>query len=641
MKNAARAGLLAVAMTGVAASWPPTGLAASPLEGTAGTGRLTGRVVLDGPQQPPVRRALVSIRGTAIDGERTTATDAAGRFSFRDLPPGRYLLNASKPGHVPVDFGSRRPGRGPGTSIAIAPDQTIPVELVMLPGAVVAGHITDHKGRPQRAAIVTVLHVSGWETPVPVASARTDDLGEYRAYGLAPGRYVVAAQPGFGFNGAAESTDADFRAALAEVDRRRGGLLSASPPPTAATVPRRPVSYAPSLYPGVDDVANASVVELGAGEERLDVDVSFSLVPTTHLSIRFVDPSGHVPERLQATMPWPGYELGLIERSYIGTVPMRATLEVVNGRIDRRALVPGRYRLLARASSSRAGTGDSTATPLDLWAATDIVINGEIERELTVVLQPGMTVAGTLRGDPGVDLSSSRLILTRVSNEPGVGVAQIPIGRDGSFVVKGVAPAEYVLGLSGTHDLTIGAARSTSGSIVDARVVVEPGLDIMDLNILIARSRTSLEGHLVDSLRRPAPDHAIVVFPVDRSLWMPGSPRIRQTRPALDGSYAVADLPPGEYLVSAVTELEPADLADVSFLELLAGSATTVAISDSEPAVLNMQIAQGGKSSDTGEAIAVPASAQAPDAPRATHRRPARSGAPATDRHQRDRTASS
>jgi len=52
------------------------------------------------------------------------------------------------------------------------------------------------------------------------------------------------------------------------------------------------------------------------------------------------------------------------------------------------------------------------------------------------------------------------------------------------------------------------------------------------------------------------------------------------SRPAPDGRYAFRDLPAGEYMLAAVTEIEPAGQSNPEFLKQLATSAIHVSIGD-------------------------------------------------------------
>lgn len=63
----------------------------------------------------PIRRAQVRIASLEARESRLAATDAQGRFEVRELPAGRYTINAIKGGFVSLRYGHasarRRAGR--------------------------------------------------------------------------------------------------------------------------------------------------------------------------------------------------------------------------------------------------------------------------------------------------------------------------------------------------------------------------------------------------------------------------------------------------------------------------------------------------------------------------------------------------
>ena len=114
-----------------------------------GTARIRGRIVA-ADTGAPVRRAQVRITGSDL-ALKTSLTDGEGRYEFRDLPR----------------------------------------------GSVIAGRIVDEFGEPIADASVTAMR-SAWSNgkrrlqPAGRA-AQTNDLGQYRIFGLAPGDYYVSA----------------------------------------------------------------------------------------------------------------------------------------------------------------------------------------------------------------------------------------------------------------------------------------------------------------------------------------------------------------------------------------------------------------------------------------------------------------
>ena len=89
---------------------------------------------------------------------------------------------------------------------------------------------------------------------------------------------------------------------------------------------------------------------------------------------------------------------------------------------------------------------------------------------------------------------------------------------------------------------------------------------------------TEIGGQFQDAGGRPATDYFIVVFAVDAALRVPGSRRIGRTRPDSDGRYVLRGLPPGDYLLAALADLDNEDLNSASFFEALAGSGLAVPV---------------------------------------------------------------
>jgi hypothetical protein len=71
-----------------------------------------------------------------------------GQFSFSGLPAGRYLVTATKHGWIATHYGSPRPGRPPGTRVAVNDGARVAITVPMVPGAVIAGRMVDSNGQP-------------------------------------------------------------------------------------------------------------------------------------------------------------------------------------------------------------------------------------------------------------------------------------------------------------------------------------------------------------------------------------------------------------------------------------------------------------------------------------------------------------
>ncbi len=64
--------------------------------------------------------------------------------------------------------------------------------------------------------------------------------------------------------------------------------------------------------------------------------------------------------------------------------------------------------------------------------------------------------------------------------------------------------------------------------------------------------------------------------------------RIRPTRPATDGRFVFTGLPPGEYRLAPVFDLEPGSSYDPAFLQQLDAGAVRVQIGDGEKQVQSL-----------------------------------------------------
>src|ERR1700736_3225869 len=126
----------------------------------------------------------------------STVTDAGGRFQLQGLAPGRYNLTVSRVGFVMQTYGQRK-ADAPGAALTLRSGQNMKDLLFrLIPSAVIAGRILDEDGEPLPGATVSALrevYSEGKRSLSVSTTAETNDLGEYRLYGLAPGRYFVSA----------------------------------------------------------------------------------------------------------------------------------------------------------------------------------------------------------------------------------------------------------------------------------------------------------------------------------------------------------------------------------------------------------------------------------------------------------------
>jgi len=578
---------LAVLLILAQAGLPPRGAVAP-----SGTAVLSGVLTSATASTQPVRHATLRLSGANGASTRVAGTDDDGQFVFDALPAGNYTLSATKPGYVQTFYGSRKPGRGPGVPVAVKDGERATLTLTIAPGAVIAGTITDVRGLPASNVAVAAVGIGSRDAGLAPTRGVTDDRGMYRLFGLAPGDYVVSAiprvGPGAGRGAIGETTgvtDAEVRWARAA---SAGGGGSAPMPPSG-----RPVTYAPVFFPGTTDASAAAKVTVAVGEERSGIDLALQIVQTARIAGTILDANGQ---------PMPSASVALYPRRRDAESPADALVSsgaltlpravVTPGAFSIPGVAPGEYTIVARSGSSSRGAPPPPGPVL--WCITDLTVaDGRDQTDLVLRFTPGLKLSGTIAFvhttlTPPGDMSAIDLSIQALGSYLGLAsTSRANVSVNGAFTFSGIAPWRYTLratppGAAAGARWTLASAMLNGRDLADSAFDVSAGADVTGLAITFTDRAAGISGRLVDEAGRATTRYTIVVFPADRSLWLPGSRRIRSAPPATDGSFTVAGLPAGSYAVAAAEDVEAADLSDPAFLSQLLASAYKLVLADGE-----------------------------------------------------------
>lgn len=547
----------------------------------SGSGTVSGLVLSNDESNRPIPRARVTLRPIEGRQDYATATDAAGRFGFPDVPPGRYTLMVSKPAYLTAYYGTGQGVLPPGLPIAVVAGSPVKdITLRMVRGGVIAGAVIDEAGAPVSGVRLQVLQPFGsgedrrLGNVVIQGAPFTDHRGRYRIYGLQPGSYIVGIQPATG-----------------PADAIRQGTSTS-----------RTVSYTPVYYPGTDAAAQAAPVRVVAGQDTDGVDIPMFLVPTTRIEGTVMMGDGR---------PLPsGFQFQLVSTSQL----MMPTSQMTGGststdRTTARFLAPsvppGHYVLLARGVDRAIPAKPGDANPV-FWAQQEIDVRGDEALAVQLVLQPALSISGRVvfdgtTTDALYDAKNVKIMMT------GVGVSAVTAGQppaaidaDGRFTIQNVIPGQYRLAASalslpgmaagGIWSLT--SAMSGGRDLLDYPLEVRPGQSVTDVVFRYTSQTAELSGRFLDAAGKPIVESWILLFTAERALWSAGSRRVRApARPADDGTFRFLNVPPGEYLLGVVTDLDPREAADVAFLDRLAPAAIRVTIAPGEKKVQDIRIA--------------------------------------------------
>lgn len=599
-----------------------------------GTGAITGTVV-GGDSGRAVRKARVTLSGGDLRSAKSAVTDEQGAFTFVDLPAGRYTLSASKPGYVNATYGQKKPGR-PGTPIQLVDAQKLSGLKMPLPkGGVLTGVVLDEHSEPTPGTQVTAWRYemrTGEKRLVQAGGDQTDDRGQYRIFGLLPGDYVVRATPrntlndlrqvvqdvaqSIGGRGGAQGGaggggggrgGAALGANLQQVLGGRGGGQAATMLQDLVTgLNGNPddagLGYAPVYFPGTTTSSSAATIALGVSEERQGLDFQLQLVNTASVSGTVSSPDGDTS----------GIFLTLVnetEQALGGG--LNTTRVQQDGSFTFTNIAPGQYVLQARGGGrsgrggGRGGQGQggaagagATATPPEvLWGQVPVTVDGRSLSGLSVSMQAGMKVNGRLLFDGGAapaDLTRVRVALGPAGSGGGQDLAQntpAQVDASGRFTITGVAPGRYTVRVQGqVQGFALKSAVSSGRDVLDFPLDVKPSEDIADVVVTMSTKTQELTGTLTDGQNQPATDYSVIVYSAEPQYWTPQSRRIVSVRPGTDGRFTARNLPAGDYLVAAVTDVEPGEWFDPEFLQQLRAASVRVTLSEGDKKTQDLRI---------------------------------------------------
>jgi len=568
-----------------------------------GTASISG-VVVSADVGRPVRRATVTASGAGdIRSVRTAQTDDNGTFVFTNLQPGEYTLAANKGGFVESIYGQRQPGSGRlGTPIRLtAAQQVKDLRLPLARGGVLTGVVLDEVGDPAFGIAVRAykwVMKSGERTLVETASGVTDDRGIYRIPALLPGEYVAGVLPPAGdlmsikLNGQTEfvkiigaiENRLELSMDTPVAARARDGAGGTGPPKTG---------FARVFHPGVGQAGVATPITLGPGEERSGVDFSLQVVPLARVTGTVMSQTGPVSgatvQLVDSSQP-PGFGVRTARTSGAGTFVFDAvtpgqysmtTRAAPKGAPQLEAGAREAVEFLAKAADNMkaAQVGQAINAAALMWAATEIAVDGRDQSDVQLMLQPGATITGRLVTDTGAEAAYSRMSLGLTpigsqKNELGI-VGPAAVDATGRFTIKGVPPGRYRLtvmgGMPSGHSLA--SAMFAGQDILDIPLEMTGAPGPADGLVTLTTKTTELTGTIQDAAGQPASGVTVIVFPSDERFWTPESRRIQGVRPATDGRYQVRNLPPGDYRLVVVSDVEPGRWFDPAFLRQLGGFA--------------------------------------------------------------------
>jgi uncharacterized protein (DUF2141 family) len=477
-------------------------------------------VVINGQTGEPLRKVevqLASHDGGRPEGDETSfsvTTLEDGKFAFAQLPPGRYAVGVRKNGFTRQGSGWTNAVTPQLPSVQIGRGQSITgMTIRMLPHGVITGRVLDEDGDPvQRIAVSAYRYTyqGGRKALSNISSGATNDLGEYRIYGLTPGTYYLSAVP---FD--------------AYMPQRRG----------------KGETYAPTYYPGAESVEAATPVAVGPGTQAPNMDIRLRRARLYTIAGIVTDAATGKPANRASVQV---IALGAQGDSSSGNRGGGAMVR--EGQFNVRGLTPGAYLLRAQLQGGAAvGT-------------TRVDIHSEDLTGVQITAQPNATLQGVVKyeGEAPTGVQS----YVRISLEPfaqawATGMAGGSTkDATGTFTIANVAAERYRVRLSGLPQ-----GYYVKNILLGNQDIRATGLDFSagaasagELTITLASPAGSIEGSVKDAKDAPAANTTVVLIRREELAGL--TDQIRTTTTGPQGEYQFANLAPGDYDILAFEEIE-------------------------------------------------------------------------------------
>jgi protocatechuate 3,4-dioxygenase beta subunit len=509
----------------------PAPAAPAPPQTVAGTARISG-LVKNAADDAPISRARVIAISPGLPEPRVVISGADGRYTIADLPAGAYTITATHTGFAAYSYGQGRSVTGMPVSVTTG-QQVGNIDLPLMASGVIVGRILDEDGAPFAGATVDALinrFQGGNDMLFSVASAQTDDRGEFRLFGLAPGNYYVSAgDPAF----------------------------------ASVSTPKGVQHYTPTYYPGTTQADQARPVGVGAGDP-----------PRVEFRLQLVPPA-RITGRLATFNSRPLLNGAIILTPLEGEgVPMVAPEDPAlfpDGRFTFTGVAPGRYLIRARGQTDPASAA--------LFAVYSIDVFGEDVSDVQMTLRPGAILDGLVlvesAGGARPDLTSLRVRAPftdgNAFGDSLTGTVQV----NGSFTLRGVMKGEHQIVVDGLDPpWVVKTIRFRGSDITDLQLAVEERDQLRDVRIVVTDRSSAVSGVVENQRKLPAPNVGVLVCSKVPVFWMRTSRRVRVTFTDQNGRWRIDGLPPGDYFAVASPLIDEADLGRRDRLQALQAMGT-------------------------------------------------------------------
>ncbi|MCU1283902.1 MAG: hypothetical protein JWO13_252 [Acidobacteriales bacterium] len=444
-----------------------------------------------------LREAEVVLQSTTNEAQKYKArSDARGSFSIANIAPGTYKVKAKHYGYAPQNYES---------ALVIKPAQNVSdITLRLVADAVVTGTVVDEFGEPIPGIEVHALRaadkrVASTQSTQTARVSITNDLGQYRLFGLTPGEYYLSA-----------------------VDTGSRELTAYSGESEATDLPEP--SYPPIFYPGTTQKQEASAVQLKPGEETR-IDFKLQRMKSVSVSGIVVLPGRRPAANMQV----------MLENGSVQTAFQNVVTTDQSGRFVIRGIFPGLYAIAATDHENVLGSRET------------IQVTEEDTKGIELLLSPAQRIMGkvVVNGKSPDFAAHPAIVWLRAIDGVENGFSAGEIHSDGSFLLMPeIGENTYKVEVSDLPEgFYLKEARYGTQDALESGIAISNRAPAEKLVVTLSDGAAQINGHIS---QQGSPLTGATLEAVSES-----QNQLSATVATTDeqGAFQFSDLAPGEYQI--------------------------------------------------------------------------------------------
>jgi hypothetical protein len=461
----------------------------------------------------------------------TTATGADGRFVFPSLPPGRYVVKATRDGLlVPTPS---IPAQSRDTLVTVrAKEAARNVRIRLVEATTIAGRVL-LDDRPAGSLLIQLLqrrYLMGIETLVDSGVIQSTDAdGNYRLENVQPGRYYIVATP----------ADTAVRFYF----------------PNATSVDQS----VPITVTGGMDLSGINFTLTSPQLHTVRLKLGGATLPSNQYEVSFqfhpVSGSGDNIDQPAVLNSW--------------------TMPDVDGIYTIERVPPGAYNIdiYWRASESRAQRPQNRS-----YRTRMRVLDRDVDLG-TIDVPPPFSISGKITFSNVTAVPFNRVGVAALQPLSDIRERDVPVSEDGTFVFEEVAHNPLLLFVAGLpEDRYVSSVRYAGLDVLSSGIPID-GVDRGPMEIVISGPAGTVNGVLTDAKNDIVANTTVVLIP----------PANRRSNPTQfltaitdsSGAFSIKQIPPGDYGLLAWESIPGDAFRNADFLK------------DYEPRAVKVQVLGG------------------------------------------------